>query len=626
MTDKTGFSVGMSVNPSVGFKKLPDRIALDLCKAYPLAENLLLRNTRNDKRTVVTPSLYASLLHCSQFKTIDEHVAFIIENNPDMKGQQADVQKVLKSMLDSGIMVSAKDTCDRLKQKVEVAAEKPEAADPVVAIITWERPKALERLLESIAKNCETRKLHRLYVIDDSRKAENITQNQALVETFASKMNTPLIYFGQDEQRSLLDKLISRLPEHKDAIYFLADQSRWQDQWTAGLSRNLALLVSSGHRLVMMDDDSICDVYNPPNPKPGISYSDGPREAAFYGSQENWESQHQPLNPDPIDRHMKCLGLPFSQALESLGENHLKPAGFSKATALEVSELLPDSPVLTTECGSVGCPGTARNTWLPDTAESSLKQMLASGEKTTNALTSRKVWIGRNQPHFSPRPNMSQITGFDNRQMLPPYLPIMRGQDRLFGIMLDFIFPNAVSLDYAWAIPHLPIPERGWRDKDLDFTPADSFPVFFFEKVLEYKSICQSVSAMDRLSALSAWFNDMASSSDHALTNMYRDARLQVNSERLQKLGSLLSTAESAPVDWQNYLRNGVSQLNIDLDRVSRDDFLVRGLPADLESDDLIIYWKDIWSGFAEALSAWPEIHAAASEILKAEALSELSG
>jgi hypothetical protein len=379
-------------------------------------------------------------------------------------------------------------------------------------------------------------------------------------------------------------------------------------------------MVSSGHRLVMMDDDSICDVYDPPYPKPGITFSDGPREAAFFGSQENWESQHQPLNPDPIDRHMQCLGLPLSQALESLGEHHLKPSGFNRATALEVSELLPGSPVLTTECGSIGCPGTARNTWLPDMAEHSLKHMLASGEKTTNALTSRKVWIGRNQPNFAPRPNMSQITGFDNRQMLPPYLPIMRGQDRLFGIMLDCIFPNAVSLDYAWAIPHFPIPERSWRDKDLDFTPADSFPIFFFEKVLEYKSICQSVSATDRLSALSAWFNDMATASDHTLTNMYRDARLRADSERLKKLDSLLSTAKSTPVDWQNYLRNGVSQLNIDLDRVSREDFSVRGLPAGLESDDLINYWKDVWRGFAEALSAWPEIQAAASGILKTEA------
>ncbi len=108
---------------------------------------------------------------------------------------------------------------------------------------------------------------------------------------------------------------------------------------------------------------------------------------------------------------------------------------------------------------------------------------------------------------------MSQITGVDNRQMLPPYLPIMRGQDRLFGYMLDFIFPTSVTLDYPWAVPHLPLPDRRWRDRDLNFTPADSFPMFFIEKIIEYKSSCQSELPGDRLSYLSTWFNNLATAS-----------------------------------------------------------------------------------------------------------------
>ena len=617
MTDKTGFSVGMTVNPSVSFKPLPDHVAFDLCKGYAFpGGKVLLHNTRNDKRAMVMPPVYSSLLLCSEFKSLDQHAAYIIEHNPGLKGQQTDIRKVLQSMLDSGMMVSAKQVCDDLKRKVEKTTEKKDLGDPVVVIITWERPLALERLLKSICANCDTEKLHRLYVIDDSRKTENIDQNKALVEKYSSKVKSSLQYFGQQEQQSLLDDLKKQLPEFDSAIDFLADQSRWRDHWTAGLSRNLALLLSVGHRLVMMDDDSICDVYDSPYPKPNITFSDGPRDANFFSKEQDWAYLQQPLNPDPINRHMQCLGLSFSEALDVLGQQHLKASGFANATSLEVSDLQPDSPVLMTECGSLGCPGTANNTWLPYMASASLKNMLASEENTTNALTSRKVWSGRNQPHFAPRPNMSQITGFDNHHMLPPYLPIVRGQDQLFGFMLDFIFPSAVTLDYPWAIPHLPVPERGWSDKDLNFTPANSFPAFFFEKVLEYKSICQSDSATDRLSALSSWFNDLAAASPESLTGMYRDARLLNDSELLQHLDTLLSDSETTPVNWQNYLRNGIAQLNIDMDRVSRDDFLVKGVPAGIEGDELITFWKEIWSGFAEALNAWPRIRQAAAKII----------
>ena len=617
MTDPTGFSVGMSVNPASSFKPLPDWVAFDLCQAYPApGGNVLLHNTHNDKRAMVKPDLYASLRHCSQFKSLDQHTAAIIERNPGMQDQQADISKVLQSMVDSGIMLSAKSVCNKLKIKDAVATEENESCAPVVAILTWERPEALERLLESIAANCDTESFHRLYVIDDSREAGNISENQAVTERFVSRISLPLHYFGRAQQQSLLDKLVEQLPEHESAIHFLMDPGRWTEHWTTGLARNLALLLSCGRRLVMLDDDVICDVYDPPRQKPDITFSDNPREAEFFGSDQDWAHLQQPINPDPISRHMQCLGLTFSQALNKLGQNHLKPAGFANATALLLSELQPDSAVLTTECGSLGCPGTTKNIWLPAMAPASLKRMLSSGEKTTQALTSRKVWSGRNQPHFAPRSNMSQITGFDNRRMLPPYLPIMRGQDRLFGNMLDFIFPSSVTLDYPWAVPHSPIPERQWQDRDLNFRPDASFPKFFVEKITECKTSCQSESAGDRLSYLSAWFTDMAAANADSLTSMYRDSRLRMDSDHVLHLTALLATAENAPVNWQNYLRNGISQLNGDMDLASREDFETNGLPAGMQGSELIGFWKEVWSGFANALNAWPQIRSAATKIV----------
>ena len=618
MTDKTSFSLDFTIDPASSFKPLPDLVAFDLCRAYPVpGGNLLLHNTRNGKRAMVMPEVHASLLRCGQFQTIDQHVANIIESNPSMQGQQADMHNVLQSMLDAGIMISAKQLCDRLKRRPEKLDGPKDNTAPVVAIITWERPEALERLLTSIVANCDTTKLHQLFVIDDSRKAKNISQNQALVAKLAPEINAPLRYFGQDEQKSLLADLTKQLPEHENAIHFLADQSRWRDHWTSGLARNLALLLSCGRRLVMMDDDTICDVYSARQPKPNITFSDNPREAAFFNSEQGWASQHHELNPDPVDRHMQCLGLSFSEALDVLGQSHLKAVGFSDASALLTSELEGNSPVLMTECGSLGCPGTASNTWLPDMAPAALKQMLASEQTTNDALNKRFVWLGRNQPHFSPRSNMSAMTGFDNRQLLPPYLPITRGEDRLFGNMLDYIFPSAVTLDYPWAVPHLPIPQREWRDQDKDFKQGDSFPMFFFENVLEQKSSCLARSPDKRLATLSAWFKDLATASNKSLIAMYQDTRLRDSSRQLQKLSVLLAENESAPADWQEYLQNGIEQLNADMDQASREDFPVKGIPKTMEGDELVAFWKDTWADFATALNAWPEIRKAAAEIVE---------
>jgi len=619
VSDPTGFSLGRTVDPASAFKPLPDWVAFDLCLAYPLPSgNLLMQNSRNGRRAMVKPEVYAALLHCKQFKTLEQHTATLVGVESSMQGQEADIRRVLQSMLNSGMMTSAKSACDRFKAKTSKEASGTPDKSPVVAILTWERPQALERLLESMANNCDTGKFHRLYVIDDSRKTENIELNQALAKRYAPRIACPLQYFGQLGQRSMIDGLVQRLPKHENAIRFLADRARWRDFWTSGMSRNLALLLSAGRRLVMLDDDVVCDVYDPPRPKPDITFSDDPREAEFFAGEQDWAHLHQPINPDPVDRHMQCLGLTFSEALDVLGQNHLKPSGFQNATALQLSELQSGSEILLTECGSLGCPGTNKNTWLPDMAPASLKRMLASEAATGKALGSRKVWSGRNHPHFAPRSNMSQITGFDNRRMLPPYLPIYRGEDRLFGYMLDFIFPTSVTLDYPWAAPHLPLPDRKWRDRDLDFSPGDSFPMFFVEKIIGHKSACLSTHPEERLSSLSGWFDDMASAPANTLIAMYRDSRLGDDSARLAQLTGLLEKADAAPVSWQNYLRNGIAKLNADLDLASREDFKVRGLSATLEGDDLIAFWRGVWKDFAAALRAWPEIRQAAADVANA--------
>jgi len=519
-------------------------------------------------------------------------------------------------MLDNGIMRSAKSVIKNLKIQTNPVTETTDDK-PVVAIMTWERPEALERLLKSVVSNCDAGKFHCLYVIDDSRKRENIKQNQALVSEFAQNINTPLHYIGQSEQQSFIEKLANKLPEHKDAIRFLTDQNLWTEHLTYGLSRNWAIFLSCGRRLVVLDDDVICEVYEPPGQKPNITLSDTPRENDFFANEGEWAHLRQPINPDPIDRHMQCLGLSLSEAVTVLGQQYLKPANLRHATSLVVSELQTDSPVLITQSGMVGCPGTNTNTWLPSMDEESLEKMLASEKKTAFALNTRKVWSSHSNPHFSPHSNMSQITGLDNRQMLPPYLPIMRGEDLLFGHMTDFIFPTSVALDYPWAVPHLPIPEREWQDKDLEFKPLTPFPMFFFSKILEYKSACQSVEPGDRLLALSAWYRDLASTSPESLLALYRDDTLSNVSSKLKHMDELLVAAKSAPVDWQNYLRNGIRQLNAGLDAASREDMPVKGIPDSLEGNELLTFWKETWMGFAEALAVWPEIRQAAKEVIE---------
>lgn len=618
MTGKADFSLEIPVDHKTGFKPLPDLVAFDLCRAYAVTGgNLLLHNTRNGKRALVRPDVYQALVKCNAFQSIDGHTDNLLKQEPAGKSRRQDVSGVLQQMLKAGILCSTREVMERIKLPAGTGRQEARDAPPVAAIITWERPEALKRLLVSMVDNCDTGKLQCLYVIDDSRSRENQEKNQAVADEFAPRFSSPLHYFGRAEQRGLIEALVKKIPHHEDAVRFLIDPDMWVEQWTAGLSRNLATFLSVGHRLVVMDDDVICDVYDPPGLRPGITFSDSPRENDFFASADEWADWRQAINPDPIDRHMQVLGLTLAEAVAILGHQNLSPQGFKNTTSLLASELQPDSPVLLTECGSLGCPGTNNNTWLPSMADGSLKKMLASQRKTSNALTHRKVWSGRSNPHFAQHSNMSQVTGLDNRQLLPPYLPILRGQDLLFGYMLDYMFPASVIFDYPWAVPHLPIPERSWGLKDLNFTPRASFPMFFFNKVPEQKIQCQSSDPSDRLSWLAAWLRDLAGAPSDRLIAMQLHSSLEAGTEKLRHMEELLANAQSAPVDWQNYLRNGVAQMNAGLDAISRGDVPVKGIQGEMEGEELIAFWRRTWKGFASACEAWPEIRRAAEAVVR---------
>ena len=144
MTDKTSFSLDFTIDPASSFKPLPDLVAFDLCRAYPVpGGNLLLHNTRNGKRAMVMPEVHASLLRCGQFQTIDQHVANIIESNPSMQGQQADMHNVLQSMLDAGIMISANSSAIDLSANRKSWTDRRITLPPLSPLLPGSAPKPL---------------------------------------------------------------------------------------------------------------------------------------------------------------------------------------------------------------------------------------------------------------------------------------------------------------------------------------------------------------------------------------------------------------------------------------------------------------------------------------------------
>jgi hypothetical protein len=623
MNDKTDFSFSVSVGEPTAptGEDAGELIALDVCKIYRLSQDrLLVRNPRTGNKTAVRADVFSALTFCEPFRTRDEHTAELLRRTGAPPGQVGQIRQVLEDSLKGGLLVSATEICKALTAGEDAPGpDEPDLAAPdtaVIVVITWERPAALERLLASIRDNADLANIHRLYVVDDSRQADNIARNQDIVAAFGAQPAIAANYIGQRQQQRLLAEIARAVPQHERALRFLADQSQWTPYWTSGLARNLGLLLSAGRRAVVFDDDGLCELYEPTEAGAGVSINSQPREAAFFGQGGQWPGFRKGQQPDPVAGHLRCLGMGLAKALQQLGAAPLQPSSLAQATVKDVQQLHAASPLLLTQSGTLGHPGTVGNAWIVGLAGHSLERMLESTESVDHAIRNDNAWLGYRQPHFSPTSNMSAVTGLDNRQLLPPYFPALRNEDSLFGYMLSYLYPDLAVLDYPWATPHLPLDNRSRSAETTDFGIGLAFPTFFPEWVNLQKQHCLSQDPPDRLEHLAEVFLDLGKSASRELTEMYRDERAHFASDALSSLREASAAAGTAPGNWQAFLQKAADKLQADM-AAGAPLREIRGTPRDLEGEALIELWRDYWREFGAALKAWPEIREAAREVME---------
>ncbi len=425
---------------------------------------VILHNPRSDARMVITADVAQALSFCHPFRTIGEHASAISSAVGALKGQEVGVAQTLKSIADAGLLHSARLTLNEL-----ISGEAPDTTSvnanaPLrLFILTCDRPMALERLLASIQAKPLSPCVNGLWVIDDSRNPANELENQRLSAEANSRGSLSVQHFGTRERAELIQQLATHCPKTESSINFALNRDRWPGQPTHGVARNLAQLLSVGYRAIIFDDDMLCEAVAPPmTAKPLRFGTITQREAVLYGSSEELNRHKMVLETSPITMMANHLGNTFAGlAHTSQSFRDLRSlAGVEGQLALR---FMPSSQVLLAQTGSWGDPGTGGGNWLFFLPKASRQKLLESGDNLEALIAARASWVGFKGPTLTAYGAMSGMTGLDNRELLPPYLPASRSEDIMFAIMLQRIHPRSMVWNSEWSVPHSPVDSRADR-------------------------------------------------------------------------------------------------------------------------------------------------------------------
>lgn len=427
----------------------------------------------NQRPHLLPAAMSALLTHCRQFKTLDAHAQAICQGrrlDPEHLGA---IKAQLSQLIERGLLVSKERLLHGFDQTVD--APQPPGIT-TIGFVTHNRCEALQRALTSYIDNSKRYgRTPDFVVVDDSPDADIRDQYRRLLHALQAQYQVPIFYAGSEEKRRFAEQLrqSGHVPQEViDFAFFDAEQCGAG----AGANRNALLLHTVGEMVLSVDDDTVCHMAVAPQRAEGLRLTSGvdPAEFWFFLDRDTTLQSVTRMDTDILALHEQLLGKAVDSLLSRLGSTAALDTS-QLDTSLLHRLLTQKSRVCATFNGSFGdCGwgspfgywGAPMGSLLLDAA--SHARLVQTEADYRQGCTSREILRTVRQPTLSDATFcMSHFMGLDNRSGLPPFLPVRRGQDMIFGLTTWRCWPDSVFGHLPWALLHAPVEARRFWPGEL---------------------------------------------------------------------------------------------------------------------------------------------------------------
>jgi hypothetical protein len=315
-----------------------------------------------------------------------------------------------------------------------------------IGIVTADRPAAVRRCLDALVRQCDAHAHRpRLLVIDGSRAPAHRAATEAIASALAAASGHAVAYVGTTQATRFLTRL---KPDASVASSLIPG--------AIGPSRNLLLLLTAGEHILTVDDDVICDTWAMRGDADGVSLMGHQQERLdtnFWPDRASVLEAIERIPTDILAVHGALLGhaLPALIATSPRAVDVAQGCGHLRSALAEGRPL----EVRVTLTGLAGDAGTYCPYRLLFSGGPLRARLWSDAAVFTTALTSRDVTrIARTQVVTHDCSCMTTCTGLANAALVPPFMPVGRNEDGVFGAMLSACDPSAVFGHVPFGIIH----------------------------------------------------------------------------------------------------------------------------------------------------------------------------
>ncbi len=502
---------------------------------------------RTGETHVMTFQVLQALDLCREFRTIDDHTTRIQSTISGLVGKKDGVKRVLDSLIARGLLVSDQAFVERIT-RAPVAATADMRA---VFIRACDRPQALSRLLRSLTEYERTHQAGRRYVLlDDSGLAANINEQRDLLREFARNTGCKASYFGAAERAKLIDKFNKALPGSKAVTASLLerDANPYPQRFGGGRGWNMALLLSAGARLAMLDDDLVLPLRRPEFARDGLNPNpDALPFARFPTTMEDAFASGEEISVDPFALHLQTCGQNLGAVIQS---QYPIDRGSLRGMNLGRLDTINDAArIIATQVGSYGSSRTETGLWMYQLDADSRAELWRERGAYQRNVEAQHVWHTVDQARVM---SMANFTPFmvDNSRMLACTNPVGRGEDGYAGALMRFCYPDTLTLDLPESIGHVQESPRKRSEKTMAaYLPRVNH--FMRDFVSRQFGLFSAADPSRRLQFLGVVMRDLSQASEADRVTRLREYLTYVRADLIDRIQHQIEAVPEAPVYWQ---------------------------------------------------------------------------
>jgi len=219
--------------------------------------------------------------------------------------------------------------------------------------------------------------------------------------------------------------------------------------------------------------------------------------------------------------------------------------------------------------------------------------------------------VGRDTITDTPRYFQTAALGYDNTEMLPPFVPTYRNSDSLFGVIVRECFKQLYFAHLPSAVRHSPTEFREYPPQNF----IGQHPSMV-DLMVACISICDPISLpesnIDSLKVLGKRLSDLASMAQDEFDEIVRAQINKASESRVAMLDHYLSVYGYAPWYWAYDMMRLIESLK---GTASRRDYIVPEELVHLDKNCARQKTKATVFEFGRLLYWWPEIQKATKRL-----------